>query len=110
MDITLIAITSFLLGAILLLLIFLFKSINKKTFKADDGSTFDNKYDLELYIRLYEKTKPLFLIDKDLSSTTPLLGFENSFLIKLKNGGFSDLKTVIKYRKQFNLLRDLINT
>ena len=47
MDITLIAIAIFILIAIVFLSLFLFKSINKKSFTAEDGSVFDNQSDLD---------------------------------------------------------------
>ena len=109
MDITLIAIGLFVLLAIVFLLIFLFKSINKKSFIADDGSIFSNQSDLDLYQTLYEKTKSLFLVDNQDISNTPILGFDKSFLTKLNKEGFKDLKTLFKYRKQIKSLSDLIN-
>ncbi len=48
MDITLIAIAIFILIAIVFLTLFLFKSVNKKSFLAEDGSVFDNQSDLDL--------------------------------------------------------------
>ena len=110
MDITLIAIAIFILVAIVFILLFLFKSINKKSFKAEDGSVFDTQYDLDLYMNLYEKTKPLFSSNDENSSSQKLLGFEKLFLSKLTTEGFPDLKTIVKYRKQFKSLSDLINT
>ena len=110
MDITFIAIAFFLLLAILFLVLFLFKSINKKSFVAADGSVFENQNDLDLYTSLYEKTRPLFSVIDDNTSSQVLLGFEQSFLRKLKTDGFIDLKTLVKSRKQFKLLSDLINT
>tara|TARA_Y100000589_G_scaffold301837_1_gene312991 strand:+ start:429 stop:761 length:333 start_codon:yes stop_codon:yes gene_type:complete len=110
MDITLIAIVIFILIAIVFLLLFLLKSINKKSFKAEDGSVFDSQIDLDIYQSLYEKTMPLFSINNDEGSTSPVLGFQKSFLTKLLTDGFPDLKTLIKYRKQFKALSDLINT
>ena len=110
MDITLVVIAIFVLLAIAFLLLFLFKSISKKTFKADDGSVFDNQSDLDSYQILYSKTKSLFLSDDKQNSNYPLLGFEKSFLTKLTNEGFSDLYTLFKYRKQIKSLSDLINT
>tara|TARA_Y100001968_G_scaffold235271_1_gene218418 strand:+ start:520 stop:852 length:333 start_codon:yes stop_codon:yes gene_type:complete len=109
MDITLIAIALFLLLAIVILILFLFKSINKKSYKADDGSVFYNKSNLELYQNLYKKTKPLFSLDDDKSDLNDLLGFDKTFLTKLTKVGFSDLKTLVKYRNQFKLLTELIN-
>tara|TARA_Y100001968_G_scaffold94303_1_gene84708 strand:- start:62 stop:394 length:333 start_codon:yes stop_codon:yes gene_type:complete len=109
MDITLIAIASFILIAIVFLILYLFKSINKKTFTAEDGSIFDTKSDLELYQNLYDRTKPLFSEDADKASSQQILGFEKLFLSKLIKEGFTDLKTLVKYRKQFQLLSDLIN-
>ncbi len=110
MDITLIAIAIFILIAIVFLTLFLFKSISKKTFTADDGSVFDNQSDLDLYQNLYEKTKPLFSTVDDKGSSKLKLGFEQLFLYKLTTEGFPDLKTLIKYREQFKSLSDLINT
>ena len=110
MDITLIAIAIFILVAIVFLGLYLFKSINKKSFTAEDGSVFDNESDLDVYKKLYEKTKPLFSSDVEKGSAQSILGFEKSFLTNLSSEGFPDLKTLVKYRKQFKSLLDLINT
>ena len=110
MDITLIAISIFILIAILFLTLFLFKSITKKSYTAEDGSVFDSQSDLDLYQNLYEKTKLLFSPDDDKGSSQQILGFEKLFLSKLTKEGFSDLKTLLKYRKQLKSLSDLINS
>ena len=110
MDITLITIAILIFIAIVLLALFLFKNIKKKSFIADDGSVFGTQYDLELYQDLYEKTKPLFSFAEENASLQQILGFEKMFLSKLTTEGFPDLKTLIKYRKQFKSLSDLINT
>ena len=110
MDITLIAISIFILIAILFLTLFLFKSITKKSYTAEDGSVFDSQSDLDLYQNLYEKTKLLFSPDDDKGSSQQILGFEKLFLSKLTTEGFPDLKTLLKYRSQFKSLSDLINT
>ena len=110
MDITLIAIAIFILIALVFLSLFLFKSINKNSFKAEDGSVFDTQSDLDLYMNLYEKTKPLFSSNNEKASPQQLLGFEQLFISKLTTEGFADLKTLVKYRKQFKSLSDLINT
>ena len=110
MDITLIAIAFFILLAIVILLLFLFKSIKKKSFKAEDGSVFESQSDLDIYQSLYDKTKTLFSDFDENSSDQQILGFQTSFLNKLNKAGFSDLKTLVKYRSQIKLLSDLINT
>ena len=110
MDITLIAIAVVILVAIVFLILYLFKSINKISFASEDGSVFDNQSDLDSYQILYDKTKPLFSIDKKNVTPKPILGFETSFLTKLTADGFPDLKSVVKYRKEFKLLSDLINS
>ena len=110
MDITFIAIAIFILIAIIFLTLSLFKSINKKSFTAEDGSVFDNQSDLDLYQNLYETTKPLFFVDEQKGSTQQILGLEKLFLTKLTAEGFPNLKTIVKYRNQFKLLSDLINT
>ena len=110
MDITLVGIAFFIIIAIVFLSLYLFKSVNKKSFTAEDGSVFDTQPDLDLYQKLYEKTKPLFNPDNEKSSSQQVLGFEQLFLSKLTTDGFQDLKTLIKYRKQLKSLSDLINT
>ena len=110
MDVTLIAIVFFILLAIVFLLLFLFKSINKKKFIADDGSIFDNQSDLDVYQSLYEKTKPFFSIVNDNGSNQPIEGFDKSFVSRLTKDGFNDLKTLVKYRQEFKSLSDLINS
>ncbi len=110
MDITLIAIAVFIVVAILFLVLFLFKSINKKAFTAEDGSVFANQSDLDTYQNLYEKTKLLFVIDEEKNPGETILGFQKSFLTKLTKDGFTDLKTLTKYRKQFKSLSELINS
>jgi len=110
MDITLIAIAIFILIAIVFLSLFLFKSINKKSFIANDGSVFDNESDLDLYNKLYDRTKPLFSTDEEQGPSQQILGFEKIFISKLTTEGFPDLKSLIKYRKQLKSLSDLINT
>ena len=77
---------------------------------AQDGSVFDNQSDLELYQKLYEVTKPFFCSDGEKGSAQKILGFEKLFISKLTMEGFPDLKSLIKYRKQFKSLLDLINT
>ena len=110
MDITFIAIAIFLFVAIAFLIFYLFKSINKKTFTAEDGSVFDSQADLDLYQSLYDKTNILFSSDEEDGSAQQKLGFEKSFISKLTKEGFPDLKNLIIYRKQFKSLSDLINT
>ena len=110
MDITLIAIVIFILISIIFLALFLFKSFNKKSFTAEDGTIFETKYDLELYQNLFDKTIPLFNMDEAEVSSQAILGFQKKFLTKLTSDGFADLKTLIKYRKEFKSLSDLINT
>ena len=110
MDITLIAIATLLIIAIVFLLLFLYKSINKKTFIADDGSVFNNQSELEDYQILYKKLKPLFDDFQENSSSKSILGFDKLFLMKLRTDGFQDLKTLVKFRDQLKTLSDLINT
>ena len=110
MDITLIAIAFFILVAIVFLALFLFKSTNKKEYIAEDGSVFDSQTDLDIYLSLVDKTKPLFSISDDQVPTQQILGFQKSFLTKLQSDGFPDLKSLVRYRKQFKSLSDLINT
>ena len=109
MDITFIAIAIFIIAAIAFLTLYLFKSINKKSFTAEDGSVFDNQADLDLYQQLYDKTISLFSPDNENVSAQQILGFEKSFISKLTKEGFPDLKSLIIYRKQFKSLSDLIN-
>ena len=110
MDITFIAIAIFIFVAVAFLTLFLFKSINKKSFRAEDGSVFDNQADLDLYQKLYDKTNSLFSPDDKNGSAEQILGFDKEFISQLTKEGFPDLKTLIMYRKQLKSLSDLVNT
>ena len=110
MDITLFVIAIFLLLAIVFLILFLLKSNKNINFIAEDGTAFETQSDLDLYNKLYEETKFLFLLDDQLSSNQKIMGFDKQFLSSLTKDGFPDLKTLIRFRKQFKLLSDLINT
>ena len=110
MDITFIIIAIFILIAVVFISLGLFKSINNKSYTAEDGSVFYSKSDLEIYQNLYNKTKPLFSYEDEKSAPQKILGYEKSFLSKLTTDGFPDLKSIFKYRKQIKSLSDLINT
>ena len=110
MDIKLIAIGIFILVSIGILIFSLFKSVNKISYTSKDGTTFDNKFDLEVYEKIYDKLIPLFMEEDEKATAQPILGFNKSFLTKLKSDGFSDLKSLVKYRKQIKSLSDLINS
>ena len=73
-----IAISIFILLAIVFIILFLFKSINKRSYIADDGTIFDNQSDLNVYQSLYEKTKLLFSVEEDNGSSQQIQGFEKS--------------------------------
>ena len=88
----------------------MFKGINKTSFIANDGSVFDTQSDLDVYQNLYEKTKPIFSVEDGNASNQSILGFDKLFLSKIKKDGFQDLKSLVKYRAQFKLLSDLINS
>ena len=109
MDIKLIGIASFLLLAIVVLILYLFNNITNKTFKSNDGIILDSQEDLDLYEKLCKSTKPFFSLDDQQNSNNTILGFDKSFLTKVTIEGFSDLKTIIKNRKQFKMLSDLLN-
>ena len=110
MDYKLVAIAIIILIAIVFLSFYLFKSINKNSYTSEDGSVFDTQSDLDLYENLYDRTKPLFSLDDENGSARQILGFEKLFLYKLTTEGFPDLKTLVKFRKEFKSLSDLINT
>tara|TARA_B100001250_G_C19238161_1_gene545281 strand:+ start:198 stop:530 length:333 start_codon:yes stop_codon:yes gene_type:complete len=91
------------------LLLFLFNNLKKESFLSSDGSSFTSQSDLDLYEDLLIKTKPLFSIEEGTSNSQTILGYQKIFLTNLKTDGFKDLKTLIKYRKQFMALSSLIN-
>ena len=105
MDKTLIAIVTFIALALILLISYLLKSLKKLTYKANDGSIFQDRADLDIYEKLAEGFNPLFSYE---NSENPL-GFDKTFLSKIRTDGFTDLQTLIKYREQIKKLSDLIN-
>ena len=108
MDSTLIVIGAFIVLIIFLLALFLINNLKRESFVAMDGSCFDSQSDLDLYQDILVKTKPLF-DENDTSNSQTILGYDIIFLKNLKTDGFSDLKTLIKYRSQFKALSLLIN-
>ena len=109
MDTTLIFIGVFIFLILIALVLFLINNLNKESFVADDGANFNSQSDLDLYNDLLLKTKPIFDEELATSNSSTILGYDKVFLINLKTDGFSDLKTLIKYRNQFKALSGLIN-
>ena len=110
MDKILITISLILFIAIVFLILFLYKSTKRYKFISTDGELFDSQSDLDAYQKLLEKTLPLFSYDESKDNNKLVLGFNKSFLNTLRNEGFSDLKTIVKYRKDIQAFSDLINT
>ncbi len=109
MDKTLLTILFFLLLSIVFIVVFLVTGIKKSNFVASDGTIFQNQSDLDVYQKLLEKTKILFTYDQENLKNQLILGFDTSFFNKIRTEGFKDLKTIVKYRKQFEILSELIN-
>ena len=109
MNTTLIIIGLSILLLVSLLVFFLIKNLQKENFVATDGSSFKSQSDLDLYQDILVKAKPLFANDDVSSNTQTILGFDRIFLANLKTDGFTDLKTLFKYRNQFKALSKLIN-
>tara|TARA_B100000700_G_C14482103_1_gene595619 strand:+ start:78 stop:404 length:327 start_codon:yes stop_codon:yes gene_type:complete len=107
MDKTLITIVTFILLASIFLILYLLKSFQKVSYKANDGTIFENNATLDIYETLVEKLNPLFSYENE--NPQKLLGFDKSFLSKLRSDGFTDLKTLLEYRDQIKNLSDLIN-
>ncbi len=109
MDTTFILIGVFIFLVFVLLVFFLLTNLKKENFVANDGSIFTSQYDLDLYHDLIIKTQPLFEPDETNSKSKTILGYDKIFIANLKNDGFKDLKTLVKYRNQFKALSALIN-
>ena len=92
MDITLVSIVFFILIAIVFLILFLFKSINDKSFIGDYVSVFKKQSDLEVDQNLYEKTKILFSVTEDNPCREAFLDFEPSLLAKIKTDDLTIFK------------------
>ncbi len=99
-----IAITGILLTAFLLFLILR----EQKTIKAIDGTAFASEEACRTYEILLDKMSKLYAASEK-NSVRETFGLKPEFLQLLKNEGFSEVKTLIKYRKEFEQLTNLFN-
>ena len=76
MDKTLIKIVCFLFLALVFILLSLLKIRKKSKFRACDGEMLDNQVVFEIYKKLLEKTKPLFIFDEEKPLNKLILGFD----------------------------------
>ena len=84
----------------------------KNLFTAEDGTQFHNEKLCIEYNLLYNRLKSLYQTDYDLKSKNKkdVLGMNALFVSKLKSEGFSDIKSLLKYKDDFKILSDLMNT
>tara|TARA_Y100001968_G_scaffold199038_1_gene182563 strand:+ start:1444 stop:1800 length:357 start_codon:yes stop_codon:yes gene_type:complete len=95
---------------ILLFFILLFILINNKNvIKASDGSIFPNQEDCDRYEALLKKINSILLSIQSDQEILQKEGFDLEFVERIKVKGFSDAKTIIKYKDQFDLLLKVIS-
>ncbi len=108
MDNLLIILAAVLFIALLTLLLFLFKGFKGNKYVAEDGSVFQSEAGLKKYQNISTKLQALY--DFDLSSSINQSGsFEKEFLACIRMNGFTDIKTLYSFRKQLNMLCDIMN-
>ncbi len=88
--------------------ILIFKQGASKTIVASDGTRFNSEDACSKYEASLERLKPLY--DSNDGNMDKTYGFKEGFLETLKNGGFKDVKTLIKYRAEFEKLEEFFET
>ena len=99
-----------LIGFIFLASILVFFARSNNIIKASDGTIFSTKEECAKYEDCLENINTLLsALDFKDNDITESFGIELGFVRLLKNKGFSEAKVIIKYRKEFKLLADLVN-
>ena len=98
------------LAGILLTALFLFFLLREeKSIQAKDGTRFPSEQACQAYEAICERVNTLYVEDKKRPSNALILGLGPEFLKLLKRDGFSDVKTLIKYREDFRNLSQILN-
>ncbi len=100
-----IALSGFLLTG--LFLFFLLRE--QKSYIAIDGTKFSSEKACEAYNKVFERVNLLYIKPENKSESTTL-GLSASFIRLLKERGFEETKTLIKYREEFIRLSKLLST
>ncbi len=102
MDTTLLFILLFILLATVSLLIFGWKALKpSRKYEAKDGTKFSTESELKKYSDLLTKLESIYEEKNFQSSNNEILDIKVDFLIQLKNKGFPDLKTLLRFKNDF---------
>ncbi len=85
----------------------IFKQVQGKVIEASDGTRFNSEESCRAYESTLDRLKPLY--QESDSSLDKVLGFSQGFLELLKNTGFRDLKTLLKYKGDIQKLVELFD-
>ena len=97
-------------AGILLTVLFLFFLLREqKSIQAKDGTRFPSEQACQAYEANCERVNTLYVEDEKRPSNTLILGLSPEFLKLLKGDGFGEVKTLIKYRKDFRNLSQILN-
>ena len=95
---------------LLLVYFFIFLRTQKKVFIAIDGTKFQTEEECKEYEKYLERFNGVYNYDFNQSNQPDkILGLSSEFIKCLKEEGFSEVKTLIKYREQFKLLSELFD-
>ena len=106
---TLLVIVGLLVIALCSISFVVFISTKRKKYISIDGTSFKTDKELKVYEELIAKLKPLFEDTPSINRSTPILGLDLEFIKSLKEGGFKDVKTLVKNKEKFNLLNEILN-
>ena len=97
------------ISGVLLTATFLFFLLREqKNIKATDGTSFSSEEACKAYEAILVRINTLYL-DAGNKSSTETFGLEATFIKLLKEEGFKDSKTLIKYKDEFKKLYDVLN-
>ena len=89
--------------------IFIFIRRGKNSYEASDGSILRTNEELLRYELILNKLNIIFNQDQKDNKDFQEIGLDFNFVDVLKNKGFSEPKILIKYRKELNIISDILN-
>ena len=97
-----------MLGLLLTVLVLFLLLREQKSIQASDGTRFSSEEACRDYEAVLERVKTLYYEKEKKSSSTLTLGLRAEFLKLLKEEGFGEVKTLIKYRDDIKILAELL--
>ena len=96
-------------GICFTVLVLFFLLREDKSFQASDGTMFSSEEACNAYEVVLQRLMNLYKINGSDSVKTETYGLQPSFIKLLRDEGFPELKILLRYKKDFQILLDLLN-